>query len=200
MPCGLILEAGWIPVRKTVDLDDHVSVGDHIEIAIRLLPIVDEGALGAMVRESLAERGWTRQPDGSMTKQLGEVTATLPPGSLTIRLAVERSSEISATATESGTAKEEDLAAQQAVEDAARKKAEAQLAKARRIAEQAHVQRNNEALERAEEELRGALDGVVNEVTRRALEVRAASLGQIEQLHEGRDADGRYEVTIVVKT
>jgi hypothetical protein len=196
----MVLEAGWIPVRKTVDLDDHVNVGDHIEIAIRLLPILDEGSLDALVRESLEQRGWTRQPDGSLTRQFGEVTATLPAGSSSIRLTVERGSDIKASATAAGTAKEEDLAAQEAIGAEARRKAEQQLAKAREAAEWAATQKNNQALERAEEELRGELDQVVNEVTRRALERRAAALGSIESMHEGRDADGRYEVTIVVKT
>lgn len=200
MPCGLALEAGWIPVRRTVDLDDTVKVGDHIEIAVRLLPILDEGTLDGMVRDALERRGWTRQPDGAMTRQLGEVTTTLPPGSATIRLSVERSTEIQASATESGTAKEEDTAAQDEIEAKARRKAEAQLDKARRAAAWRQTQENNEALERAAEELRGELDALVNEVTRAALERRAASLGQIESVNERRDGDGRYEVSIVVKT
>jgi hypothetical protein len=200
MPCGLALEAGWVPVRRTVDLDDKVNVGDHIEVAVRLLPILDEGTLDGMVRESLEKHGWTRQPDGSMTRQFGDVVATLPPGSSTIRLEVERSSEIKASATESGAVKEEEAEGPNAVEEKARKKAEQQLQRAREAAERAHVKKNNEALEAAAEELRGQLEQVVNEVTRGALEQRASSLGQIESINEGRDADGRYEVSIVVKT
>lgn len=56
------MEIGWIPVRRTVARDEDVHAADHVEIAIRLLPVLEPGAQEAILREELELRGWVEQP------------------------------------------------------------------------------------------------------------------------------------------
>ena len=200
MPCGASLEIGWIPVRKTVDRDEKVGESDHIEVLVRLLPILDKEDLDEILRTELEQHGWTRQADGSMTKQLGEALATLPAGGDTVRLESESTKSISATATVQATVREEDVAGQNEVGEKAAREAEAKLAKARDAAKAALVQKNFDQLVAVQEELQTELAEVTTNATKRALEKRAGELGAIESMVEGRSANGGYELTIKVKT
>jgi len=203
MSCGMNLQLGWIPVRRSVSKDADVKTEDSIDIAVRLLPILDEGILDTMLREHLEKgAGWERKEDGTLTKQFGEVTATLPAGSSTITLAIEAETSVSATVTQEGLAPDEAAAEADAIaaraERLAKKKIDAVADAARRELEQ----RNVEALIAAEAEVQQEVREATNRTTKRALERRAAQLGDIESMEE-RGAPGGaegYEVTITVKT
>lgn len=200
MPCGAALEIGWIPVRRTVSRDEDVHAEDHVEVQARLLPILPEADQGAILREELERRGWFRRDDGTLAKTFGEAEATLAPGSDTIRLVTRRSTAVSASATESGTVREEDVAAQDEIGERAARAAEARVAVAADAARRQLEQRNIDVLLRVQGELQAEVGEVVNVTTRRSLEQRAAQLGSVESVREGRDAEGGYELKIVVRT
>jgi len=200
MPCGARLEIGWIPVRKRVQRDDEVHAADHLDVIVKLLPILEQDAQDEILREELEKRGWIRQPDGSLTKTFGDALATLPAGSGTIRLAVEDDASVSAEAEVSGTAREEDIAAQDAIGERAAAEAENKLARAKQDAMAGLVQKNLDRILRVEQDLRAEVAEVANVTTKRSLQRRAAELGAIESMREGRAADGSYELTITVKT
>jgi len=200
MPCGAVLEIGWIPVRKTVARDDEVHASDHIEIQLRVLPILEQEEQHAIVRDELEQRGWVRQPDGSLTKTFGDALATLPPNSSRIRLEVELEQAVTASATASGTAREEDLAAQDKIAEQAAAAAEKKLERARQDARAALEQKNIDRLLRVQGELEAEVAQVVKATTKRALQQRASQLGSIDSMIEGKAADGSYELTITVKT
>lgn len=200
MPCGMSLQLGWIPVRRTVNLDSDVNENDAIEVDIRMLPILDPKTLEHLVKQELEQRGWTRNDEGALTKQFGEATATLPPDSTTITLGVRAETSVSVSATEDGAAPESDQEAQDAIEDKAREVAQRKLDVVRDRARRALQRKNAEALLAVEADLRKDVDDSVNAVTKKALERRAATLGEIESVQERRDAEGGYELTITVKT
>jgi hypothetical protein len=200
MPCGARLEIGWIPVRRQVDLDDEVHTADHLDIDIKLLPILEGKAQDEIVREELAQRGWERQADGSMSKQFGDTIATLPAGSSTIRIAVEAKAAVKASASADGVAKEEDLAAQDAIGEQAAAAARKKLERAKDDARADLVQDNIDRILRVEQDVRADVAEVAKATTKRSLQRRAAELGAIESVVEGRDANGGYELTITVKT
>jgi hypothetical protein len=200
MPCGARLEVGWIPVRHTVRKDDEVHAADHLDIQLRLLPILEREQQDEIVRDELARRDWERQPDGTMTKQLDDVIAVLPAGGDTIRISVEDRTAVSATGSAAGTVREEDLAAQQAIADRAGAAATASLARAREDARADLVRRNIDRLLRVERDIRAEVAQIASATTRRSLERRAAELGAIESVTEGQAKDGSYELTIRVKT
>jgi hypothetical protein len=200
MPCGASLEIGWIPVRRTVKRDEDVHAGDHVEIAVRLLPILDQPALDTILRQELEARGWKRQPDGAMTKTFGDAVATLPANSDVVQLEVGAQQSITATATVDGTAREEDIAAQDEVGERAAARAEAKLAEQRELARERLTRKNIASLEAVQEAVQRELGEVTTAVTKRALEQRATQLGVIESSSERRTAEGGYELTIKVKT
>lgn len=200
MPCGARLEVGWIPVRRTVARDGEVAADDHIDIAIKLLPILEQPAQDDIVRDELERRGWRRQPDGSLTKPFGEANATLAPGTTTIRVAVAQRQSVRATASSDGVARAEDVAAQDAIGARAGAAADAELARVKQHAVAELVQRNIASIQRVESAVRAEVAGVANAATKRSLLQRAAEIGAIESSRESRAADGSLELTITVKT
>jgi hypothetical protein len=199
MPCGASLEIGWIPVRRTVDRDEDVEASDHVEIHVRLLPILEEKAQDAIIQDELEQRGWTREADGAMTKTFGDVVARLPAGGRTVRIEVTAGTSIKASATADGVAKEEDLEAQDAIGKKAAAAADKKLAAAREDALSDLVQVNIKRLERVQEDVEREVSEVTIATTRRSLVERAGQIGSIESSQEKRGADG-YELTITVKT
>jgi len=199
MPCGASLEIGWIPVRRTVDRKEDVHASDHIDIAIRLLPILDKQAQDQLLAEELEQRGWTRQPDGSLTKTVGDVVATLSPGGDAIRLEVSAGRTIEASATAEGRAKEEDIEAQDAIGARAAREAQIKLDEERAEAEATMIRDNIGRLERAHEQVQAEIAEVVTAVTKRSLRQRASEIGAIQSERETRGEDG-LEIQIVVRT
>ena len=73
------------------------------------------------------------------------------------------------------------------------------LARASRTAEGQLSRAAAEQLGAAEADIRAALQAALQKVYVEALQRKAASLGQIESVHEGRGADGELELTIKVR-
>ncbi|MFZ5440071.1 MAG: hypothetical protein ACOZQL_08685 [Myxococcota bacterium] len=199
MPCGAILEVGWLRVRRTVRKEDEVSEGDHVELDVRLLPVLAPERLGALLREELLKRGWDEAPDGALTKVFGEAVATLEKDASRIRLAVSGARRVAAEATATGTAREEDQAAQDAIGARAEADATGKLEQRKRLARDAVVRENLDKLERVAGDVQHEVDEVTSATTRRALVERAAQLGAVESVDERRSADG-LELVIRVKT
>ena len=196
MPCGARLEV----VQVAVEREGDVRVSDHVDVEIRVLPVLPAAQTGEIVREELIARGWERQLDGSLTKTFGDALATLPADSSTIRLAVVDQGSVKVSGGATGRIAEGDEAARAAVAVAAAQDGDARLAAAKAEAEKALVQANVERLLRVYDELRGELAEAVNATTKRALEQRAREIGAIESVREGRTSDGGYELAITVRT
>ena len=199
MPCGASLEIGWIPVRKTVDKEDDVHSSDHVDIAVRLLPILEKVHQDKMLREELEQRGWVEQPDGSLTKTFGDVIARLPADGDAVRIEVVAQRKITAKATAEGRAKEEDKAAQDAIGKRAEAAAQTKLDAAKEQAREELVRENIDRLERVQENVRREVADAVTATTKRALQARAAQIGAIQSVRENTGEHG-YELEIVVKT
>ncbi|MEW5743568.1 MAG: hypothetical protein AB1938_31945 [Myxococcota bacterium] len=205
MPCGAVLELGWLPVSKRVTRDATVDEHDHLEVEVRLLPVLGEERLGEVLREELEARGWVRRADGALTKDFGEATATLEAESSTVRLEVRGSRDVSVAAEARGRVRTRDDAATREateadIEAAAAAKADGKLAVAAEGARREVVRENIEKLLEVQDDLRADVDAATSATTRRALKERAAQLGAIESVSEQRGDDGSLEVTIRVKT
>jgi hypothetical protein len=87
MPCGARVEIASVEVSEVVVVDDHT------DLAIRVLPILPEAQLGAIVRRILVEHGWAESEDGTLTKPVGDAVATLLPGASTIRVTLASDEE-----------------------------------------------------------------------------------------------------------
>jgi hypothetical protein len=196
----MLLDLEWEALGRAVrtkDLDGVVHVEDRVVIGVRMLPVLPGDAMGATLREVLAEQGWAAQPDGTMTKGFGGVTATLDAGATSVTVARVVDAEIKGSGAARAIVGDEadEKRAKAAAKEQAEKALEAQRAKvtAKLEAENAAV------LTREEPAVRAALQEALNRVYRRALEQRARQLGEVESIDERGDVRGGYEVTVVVK-
>lgn len=153
---------------------------DAIAMDVGLLEILPEAAMVELLRERLAEDGWQRGEDGVMRRSFGGVEAELA--------ADGRSVTVRASATQDVTARGNTEAEAAARLERIRKTAATELAKAA-------AQR----IVASEPEVRAALQGALQRVYVEALQRKAASLGHIESVHEGRSDDGELELTIKVR-
>jgi hypothetical protein len=196
MPCGARVE-----ISATVAREADVLAGDHVDVALRMLPIVETARQHELLREELERRGWAREADGALTKVFGDAVATLPAGSATIRVEVSDARAVSVQVTERRrVAPTQTKQGQREVDEAAHTAAERALAEAEDDARDALVQRNIQRLQRVHDEVAREAGEVVNAATRHALEERATAIGAIESVQEGRGADGGYELTVTVRT
>lgn len=194
MPCGMGVEVRWVPVRQTVSKDERVHTEDRVTVQVKLLPVLEPEQLGHILREELERLGWTRCGDGAMTKVIGRATATLAAGSDTIVIEIASETTVRATATVEARASAEDVKRQ------ANAAADKRLAKEVADTKASLIAANIRELEHALVVVQQEATQATNATTKRALEQRAATLGAIEQTIEGRDDNGGYELTLMVKT
>ena len=195
MPCGAQLEITALAQRE-----GDVEVKDHADLEIRVLPILPRERIDEIIRQHLLEEGWTKGDDGALTKQIGDVEATLPAGSSTIRITLSDERRVAVEAKVKGRINPGDEEAAARVDKAAQDKAQQRLADAQAQAQREMEEQVANELLGVWRELRAQLDEVVNVTTRQALEERASQLGAIESIEEGRDKDRGYELTITVRT
>ena len=204
MACGLNLELGWDGIGRVVrskDATDTVHVEDAIRLDVRLLPVMPEDAMKALLREQLREQGWVDQPDGTMVRVLEDgAEATLEADARAVTLRVKSTRTVQATVSVTVTNKDKsegqvEREAAAALDVAAADRLKALATERREALEREHVK----ALTAREPEVRAALQEPLNRTYRKALEQRAREIGELESLKESGDARGSYEVTIVVR-
>jgi hypothetical protein len=158
-----------------------VTGEDELCVALDLMPILPEQEMGALVDEELKRRGWKKNKEGELVKELENgATATLGADRKTVTVSMQTER----TVTGSGTTKQEADAAVRRAQDEAAAQTKLDATK---------------ALTKLEPGVRGELDDVVQRVYVEALKKKAASMGQVESMEESKGADGSLEITIKVK-
>lgn len=163
----------WETASQTVRSSDAVDLG------VDLLGILPEAEMGEILAEELKADGW-KTKDGTLTTTVGDTVASLSADQKTIRVELGTKTQVTASA----------RTLQQAKVDAKR---QGEALKGKLDAD------TTKALAKAEADLRDALASVVQRTYRRALERRAAKLGEVQSVHEGQTQDGDIEVTIKIK-
>lgn len=169
-----------LPQPTWRDTTTKVTGSDALRLDVGLLEILPEAAMVALLRERLAADGWAAAPDGAMTRSFGEVEVELAADGRTITARVSAAREVRV----------------RAVSEA---EAATRLARTTRAAEGELARVAAERLGAAEADIRAALQAALQKVYVAALQRKAASLGQIESVHEGHGADGELELTIKVR-
>lgn len=162
------------PVRRaTRDIDAE----DRLHLRVELMPILDEGEMGALLRAELEAGDWSARGDDLVCERSG-AEVRLTDGEVVAQL------KGAATVTGSGrTDQEARAAATSKVEDTERRL-------------KRDVTRRLTGVER---DLRGELDGVIQRVYIEALKRKAARMGDVESIVERTGEDGELELTIRVK-
>jgi hypothetical protein len=170
----------WRPVRQFQDATTRVESTDAIEMDVGVLEILPEAAMADLLRQRLAEDGWSKGQDGSMSRSIGEVTVTLSPDARTVtaRATVARDVKVRVQTDADSTAP---------------------LAKASERAKREVEQAVAQKLGKAEADIRAGVQAALQKVYVEALQKKAAAMGEIESMHEGRGPDGELELTIKVR-
>lgn len=204
MACGLNLELGWDGIGRVVrskDATDTVHVEDAIRLDVRLLPILPEDAMKALLREQLREKGWIDQPDGTLVRVLEDgAEATLEADASAVTVRVKSARTVQTTVQVTVTNKDKTDAQVEKEANAALAVAAADRLKGLSAQERERMEREHvKTLTAREPEVRAELQEALNRTYRKALEQRAREIGEVESLKESGDARGSYEVTIVVR-
>ncbi len=162
----------------------RVEQSDALALDVGMLSILSEGEMTEMLRERLVEDGWSREGDGSLRrtfgKEGGEVSVELAPDGRTVTARASAGKDVTVKATSEVEANDK-------------------LARAAKSAERELTRAAAERLGAAEADIRAALQAALQKVYVEALQRKAAAMGQIESVHEGRGDDGELELTIKVR-
>lgn len=199
MACDLELGLQWEALRqikRNVDAQKRVSVREELHLALQLLPLLDDADMKKLVREELQQRGWTETPDGGLEKHLeGGALARLSPEGDAVTLSLDAEETLRARV-KLKLRPSDDL---KAAETQAKREAKAQVEEASSEAKTKLNRQVTERLSALEPELRAEIQRALNQTYRRALEIRAKQIGELESVQERQEDNGSYEVTLVVK-
>ena len=180
---------------RSVDVEGQVSTSHEIHLQVRVLPILDDAVMRQLLKQVLQERGWRENPDGSISKEVGEATATLSADGAEVTLSLQKNNKVVVKArVETNKDTSESELKKAAQEAAATELSKQKDAETRRQAEAALKE-----LTTLEPQLRAQLQDALNQVYKRALEQKAAQLGSLESSLEKQEPNGSYEVTVVVR-
>ena len=198
MACDMELQVGWAALRRTlrsVDVEGQVSSSHEVHLQVRVLPILDDAVMRQLLKQILRERGWRENPDGSISKEVGEATATLSADGAEARLTLQKNTTVVVTARVEAKKDSSENELKKAARDAS---AEA-LSKKKELEAPRQAEAALKELTTLEPLLRAQLQEALNQVYKRALEQKAAQLGNLESSLEKQEPNGSYEVTVVVR-
>jgi hypothetical protein len=169
-----------VRVRET--LRRVIRAEDHVGTMLELLEILPPEAMADLLRRELIGRGFVAEGE-SLVRRGDGVTVAVDPASGSVTVRAEASEDVELEASGEGVAYEE-LRRKRELEEQLREEARVDLE--RKAGQKADELRRG-ATDRLEAELlglRAELDGVVNRVTAEALKRKAAQIGQIKEMTE----------------
>lgn len=169
-------------MSRAYNIGYEATACDNGQVRINTLPIIGRAEMDDLLRDQLGQDGWTKEADGSFTKQVEGESVKISPD-LT-------EAEIIVSAKEAGTAVSDT--------DYNQERHNRIVAKTRSAHEARLQERVTKKIMKVEEALKPEIDETIRKVYVEALKRKAASMGNVESVQEGTDAQGRKEVTIRV--
>ncbi len=173
-------------------LSRHVQVDDGVCSNLEMLPILEKGAMGALLAAELAQKGFEREGDYAIRKEKDGITVKVNVQSGEVAVTAEGHANLNLETKRSAVVPSPDSPDR---EKALRAAAQEQLTREADAEEEALRRKVTRQLESKLKDLKDELDGVVNRVTASALKKRASELGTVEEIHE----DGSGNMTIKVR-
>lgn len=164
-----------------VTASSSVTHEDHMDMDLCPMEILPKAEMLALVREELRGEGWKDEADGSMSNPTAATPTSLSADGKTVTVRASAAQSVTAKGTDS------EKATEALTKDEEKTKALLQAA-------------TTERLLAAEAPLKASMGEVLKRVYLKAIKAKAASMGNIESLVEGRSANGDYEVSIKVRT
>ncbi len=153
---------------------------DHLDLDLELLQILPGMEMQDILSEVLVTDGWAKVGDDKLKKQIEGVTAVIDLTERKVTLRVSEQSVVTAAARTATDAQANVAAAAQARQTTLDDKTARQLLK-------------------AEATVRGVIQASLQRVYERALEKKAASMGQVESITRSENEAGQLEMVIKVK-
>jgi hypothetical protein len=179
-------------IRIKESVREHIRVEDGVCSSLELLDILPRETMGELLASALAEKGFTR--DGGVMRRTDdgiEIEVDLKEGTVTARLSAEKQVDLTA---ERSRVVAEEVATRET--EVLREQVKKGLAREVETERERMTDEVASKLEKRLVDLRQELDQVVNRVTARALEQKAASMGEIQEISEDPETGS---VTIKVK-
>ncbi len=173
---------------------EHVVVDDCVTTGLELLAILPQRRMGELLAHELEARGFERDEKDptSMTREDGEISirVDLEKGTIGVRIRSEKDVEAQA-ALSRASATQDNQELKTELEGRVQKRLEAAIAaEKKKLTDEAAT-----VLDKKLRDLRAELDGATTAVTRKALQEKAAQLGEIEEITE----DESGSITIKVR-
>ena len=157
-----------------------------------LLEILEPAEMERLTREELVAQGWTRDDEGDLSRELDGVRCEVPAEALEVRVSLTDEVRVSQTVI----ADSDDSAEvrQQRVEAG-----ELRRDRSLRALEEERRRAMVSQLVELESLVNRELDHALHRAHARALEVKAAQLGEVQSVARAEGEDGELEVVIHVK-
>lgn len=157
-----------------------------------LLEILEPAEMERLIREELIAQGWTRDDQGGLSRELAGVRCELPADALEVRVAL--TDEVSVSQTVIADSDDSPEVRRQRVEAG-----EAQRDRALRALQDERRRAMVTKLVELEPLVNHELDHALHRAHARALEVKAAQLGEVQSVARTEGEDGELEMVIHVK-
>lgn len=175
---GSFMSRAW---QVSIKTERRVVRGaDHLELDLEVMNILPASSMQALLADALAEDGWTERSPGQWVKAIRDVQATVDVAQGIVKLRSAQEAVVQGAGRTTGEA------AQTADQRAADKQKDVDDQAAKKLFE-------------AEPSVREALQVALQKVYERALEQKAASMGQVESIDRRENEEGQLELVIKVK-
>jgi hypothetical protein len=168
---------------------------DRCSTQLDVLPILPPEQMAALLAEALKKQGY-REEGQELVKETGDVTIRVDTVTGTLSAQAVVTGDINVTGTKTGRGYDDAGPHKHALEAQLREELESELEKKAQVAAEGLQTQATDKLEGHLLDVRREVDGILNQVTAEALKIKAAQLGEIQDIKEDPQAG---TTTIVVK-
>lgn len=174
-----------------------IRIGDSIKHTLSLTEILPLEEMKQILREVLADAGFSSQENDRWTLQEGDDQTTIDLDTMEVTVHREERKTLQTEVTATGRGYRPTLARQVAKDNLAHQK---DVADRRLAAEEGRLQRAlSDEMEVADAERREVLHLLLQQVYAESLKRKARQLGDVMEISEGTTAQGEYELVIKVE-
>lgn len=183
-----------IKVSETVTRTVHVE--DGVSSQLSILSVTSEEETTSLLSEAVSSRGFVKDDDGVFRRVDDGVTTEIDVSTREVRIKIASKKEVKRTASDTTWGYDDAPDFNQDKVELAKQDLRSQLDREVVGDESALRQEVTKKLEKALPALRDELDGVVNEVVKKALRLKAGRMGQVLEVSE--DDDGNMTIKVAV--
>ena len=157
---------------------------DEISTKLEVLEILPPEAMAGLLTEEVKARGFKENPDGTWSRQDGEVTVIIEPCTGEVRVRSEASESVNLEAKREAMGYDDIGPGEKGIRERVKEQLKQDLERKAEKETERLQGAATEKLEKALEKLQPELGQMVNKITREALKQKAAQMGSIREIAE----------------